>query len=109
MTPNVPGATLVRLALAASLLALIASAPAFAEEAHVPVVAKKQVAPGETQALNPQPIPPGKAVAAGKPPKTGGEHAIIFVGGKKAAATKSEASARNAIAGKSAPGADSST
>jgi hypothetical protein len=85
MTRNASGATLVRLALAASLLALTASAPALADETHLPVVAKKQVAPGETQTLNPQPIPPGKAVAVGKPSKTGGEHAIIFVGGKKVA------------------------
>ena len=85
------GATLRRLALAVSILALGAATPVIADETHVPTVAKKQLSPGETQTLNPQPIPPGKSATVGKSPKTGGENSIIFVGGKKAAAAKSDA------------------
>ena len=102
------GATLGRLAVYCSILALVAMPPAFADEARAPVVAKKKLAPGETKMLNPQPIPPGKVSAAGKSSRNAEKQSIIFVGGKKAKLNRSEANisaphARNSMAGAETP------
>jgi hypothetical protein len=95
-----------RLAVLCVALTIGAVPLSYANEAHAPVVAKKALAPGETKTLNPQPIPPGKSIAAAKASRSGGESrypsghpgksaattnasrnggekSIIFVGGKK--------------------------
>ena len=76
------------LAAGCLILALGVAPLSFATETHAPVVAEKRVAPGATEALNPQPIPPGRAATGRKAPKPGEQQAIIFVGGKKTAAPK---------------------
>ena len=82
-----------QLATFCSTLVFAAALPAFADDTAAPVVARKKLAPGETRALNPQPIPPGKSATASKGAKNGAAQSIIFVGGKKVKTDKTAANA----------------
>lgn len=93
MRPKPNAATPGQLAAFCATLVFAAALPAFADDTAAPVVAKKKLAPGETRALNPQPIPPGKSATATKGAKNGAAQSIIFVGGKKVKTDKTAASA----------------
>lgn len=82
-----------QLAAFCSTLVFATALPAFADDTAAPVVARKKLAPGETRALNPQPIPPGKSATATKEANNGAAQSIIFVGGKKAKTDKTAANA----------------
>jgi hypothetical protein len=86
-------AILSRFVLASSISMFAVLPVAQADEAQVPVVSKKKLAPGETKSLNPQPIPPGKTGSAAKASEKGADKKIIFVGGKKAPTATSKARA----------------
>lgn len=86
--------TFARLAILASIVVLGTIPAAFADETRAPVVSKKKLSPGETQTLNPQPIPPGKPATAAKASKGGSDKSIIFVGGKRAKPIPSVANPR---------------
>ena len=77
-------AILSRFVLASSISMFAVLPVAQADEVQVPVVSKKQLAPGETKTLNPQPIPPGKSNSTVKTSRRDTDKSIIFVGGKKA-------------------------
>lgn len=95
-----------RMMVCASVMTLAVLPAAQAEELRAPVLSKKKVAPGESQTLNPQPIPPGKVArnsgvtknraapravgpgigrknSASSVSRSGADKSIIFVGGKK--------------------------